>query len=396
MAIAHDLFDDIHTMTSLVAVDKDCSETSAGIGIESDKNGKTVAYKAREAARSRVSRQRVKNTRDELRNQADELSKDLSRLKEEKEKAGTIVNRTASYLYWKTVAREHQEQRQEAEDEQRRLAASVETQAVYIQTLSGMIRKKFEAAAASDDEEVSRLVKKNRLEPTDSELCDAYIEEVDANYARVDAIFDEGGMESLVETEATVHSVHKCELTGETTYFQRLNKYTQPFVFRDTAKTMWNLGRGQCLHDHLPFGEPRDPENTIAMKFRDTNVLATGTTVSLSQRYVMRRYDEGDRIVFVWKLTAEGEEIFNGMQLEEAGWCSLRASSDVEAPGTVIEMCLRWTPMYFCHTRPSDQTIGQFCEVIQDTGDTLFDEVLSSMETMLIDAALDPLTCASV
>eukprot|EP00644_Phytophthora_capsici_P006571 jgi/Phyca11/118395/e_gw1.36.376.1 len=87
-----------------------------------------------------------------------------------------------------------------------------------------------------------------------------------------------------------------------------------------------------------------DPENTIALKFRLSTRLPTGSITSAVQRVVGRQYKEKDRAVGVWRSFTEGEGGFQGMHSDETGWCVIKRTTDGKA---LLDIFIRNIPMHF-------------------------------------------------
>ncbi|OWZ13309.1 hypothetical protein PHMEG_00013383 [Phytophthora megakarya] len=92
--------------------------------------------------------------------------------------------------------------------------------------------------------------------------------------------------------------------------------------------------------------------------------LTPGTTVSVLQRLVARRFIEQDRIVCIWKTYTEGEGIFHGMHSNQTGWSSIRSLAD--RPGTLGEVCVRQFPVLFNASPPAAHKFHRFLQTRLD------------------------------
>ncbi|KAG7393991.1 hypothetical protein PHYBOEH_005946 [Phytophthora boehmeriae] len=367
----------VHTMFQIT---QDADLDSAGSS-DSDKN--SIA-EAQEVYKRRMYRERRKSERKYLRCQEIELSRDLVRLRQAKEDKRRKFNasRSPAYFVWKAIATQEQEQRLLAEAEQRHLAMMVGAQATYIQSMT------VRAKAARDQENALCATKRQRVEDAEVALCNAYIRQLESHYERIDELMDECGIADLLETESIAHSVHRRPSDGEVEYFQRLNKYVEPFPLHDTATSFWEKGKETLLGKgcHEPYKLAEGTEDAHAMKFRETYTLETGMKVSMLNRHIGRWWFEPDRVVMLWKHITEGEGVFSGLCLEETGWIRFRPSTEAKETRTRIEMCVRKAPKYFGRSTPYDtNTTTKFHEVTQKLSDGTTTEVIHSLESLQLE-----------
>ncbi|POM69540.1 Hypothetical protein PHPALM_14169 [Phytophthora palmivora] len=188
--------------------------------------------------------------------------------------------------------------------------------------------------------------KKRRVKALEASMIDAYIQDLDCNYLKTDDVFR---TTEPPEIGDTVHSVQMRESDGEVAFFQQLTKSIQPFSLRETGNSVWALGEKQWVNkqDYVRNHDVKDPGNTIAVTFVETKVLTAGITVPLLQRFIARRFDGENSIVHTWKFITEAKGVFDGMQMDETGWCRFLPSLDDSQPGTTVEMCIRRVPVYF-------------------------------------------------
>lgn len=168
------------------------------------------------------------------------------------------------------------------------------------------------------------------LQPTDELLYAMYIHELDGIYAQTDAVFESCGMESIMDPKEETTSFQHTTLTasGDTASMRCGWKQLFPFRLRRTCDAMWLLAHLLNRQDGRDAPDDiKDPERTIAAKFRVTNQLAGGKGRALVHRFAQGRYVDGDREVSVWKSSSVG-----GTECAEA--CRWRrrggASSDLQ------------------------------------------------------------------
>ncbi|KAG7377130.1 hypothetical protein PHYBOEH_001118 [Phytophthora boehmeriae] len=349
-----------------------------------------TSRKAENAAKRRESRLRVKNARMSLQRQAKELTNQLVRLKQAKKtkQAKADRYRPATHLLWKQIAARELQERQLAEAEQRSLAEVVETRKAYIADLTDQVRKwsKVHQVRNSTKKLCSNADAEDDVLSEDDALCSAYIRELEANYSRIDDVFLECGMASLAEVGATAQSTKASGGDDGVEYYELLTKVPQPSSFREAASTMWKATEKEFFNrnSHECYVISKDPENTVAIKYCETKTRKTGEKVSLTHRFFLRRFVESGRIVHVWKRISEGTRLFRGVHFDETGWSCIRPSSDPMATGAIYEMCQRWTPVRYSSPGSSESVVDQFCEVLQDTSDKIFKDVVSSIQKLSI------------
>ncbi|KAG7393993.1 hypothetical protein PHYBOEH_005948 [Phytophthora boehmeriae] len=345
---------------------------------DSDKNPRSHVQ---EGSRRRMYRERRKNERNYLESQEIKLFQELVQIRQAmaEEKAKIDAGRSPSYLMWKSIAMQQLEQRLSAEEEQRQLLALVGAQASYIQRINAP-----EVPPASNHSDAMHHTKRQRVEDIEVALCSAYIQQLESNYERIGELMDECGIADLLET--VVYSVHRRPSDGEVEFFQRLHQYVEPHSLHQTAELLWTLGgnkfRGRGQHEQ--YVAVPDPENTVAMKFRETFMLETGAMASLLHRHVARRWFGDGRLCIAWILVTEGEGVLNGLCLEETGWIRLRPSTATNEPGTQIEMCVRQVPMLFKDPMQRDQSVAkQFHDLTQRLSDGTATEVIHALGNFL-------------
>ncbi|ETP35221.1 hypothetical protein F442_16547 [Phytophthora nicotianae P10297] len=334
--------------------------------------------------KDRVYRGRKKDMLESLRLLDKELTKALVDLRQQKEseKSEFLSSRTPLYFIWEAHARQQKEYRLQAEADQRQLYAAVRLQSSYIHNLHDILQKR-----RADQEELS---KKRRLILKESALVCASIKELEENYTRTEEVFRTSGLSALPDTEVTVRSVHTRDCDGEVEYYQQLSRLVQPFSLRETGHTMWELGEMQYSNklNYQRSYDVEDPENTIALSFVELKKLKCGASVPLVQRCIVRRFVDEECIIHTWKFITEGADICKGMQVEETGWCRLIPSANAAEPGTQIELCIRRVPMHLKSAQYRELEIGEFHDALQEVSDGTLNDVMTKLESLLLDDVL--------
>ncbi|KAG1691825.1 hypothetical protein DVH05_026200 [Phytophthora capsici] len=345
-------------------------------------------HRSKDAIRRSEYRKKQKAEKEALRREIDELSAKLDKLQDSSDNGGVSPSTDAalSSCLWKAIASRQKEHREAAEEEQLHLRAAISSRATLIEDLSGFLRKRVHDGAitsGADSEGGPRLQKRMRLEPTDSALFETFIQELHAVYLQTDEVVRACELSMTMETPFTTK--HK---DGETEYYQHADRQTLPFRYKQTCHSIWHLAElKHRQEDREIFEGVEDPENTMAMKFRITS-RRMGETVSLLQRVVVRRFQEANRVVVVWKVFTEGEGIFRGMHSDETGWCVIRPSTTASATGTILDTCFRHVPMHFRSSSKSEPVVSEFTKLVVSTGEEENKTVYEALEKMLLDATL--------
>ncbi|KAI9908950.1 hypothetical protein PsorP6_014984 [Peronosclerospora sorghi] len=324
----------------------------------------------KEAIRKRIYHQKIKDERRRLRQTVEDLSSELHELTQ-----GTRTRRRQG-VAWKECARDEQTKLEQATTEQGKLLVAVEDKASCIQELCKQVFV---------DKTVPKypVVRKTRTNPPfDYTMYRGHLRRVHESYARVGEIF-----RAENRTEGIVNSIKRREGDGEIEYFEFRNKFTQPFSYHHTERTMWKLA--QLRHrqeDREEFWEVADPSDTLVVRFRLRQTLTSGSTVSVLQRHVVCRFVEKNRTTLVWKTHSEGEGIFQGMHSDETGWLALEAFDDTT---TDVMVCVRQAPMkVMLSSSGTPACVEEFHEMVKRSVSEDMSEVTSALDKLLLEDTL--------
>ncbi|KAG7387265.1 hypothetical protein PHYBOEH_008325 [Phytophthora boehmeriae] len=333
------------TVTECVAVDiPDSPPTHSKIDDERESD------RAKDRKRRRVYRERRRFERETLQQRVEELSQQLTEL----EKANDF-RRQLSKSPWKMIAQRQYQARLRAEASQRQLIAAVDARSALIKDFKEFIREKL----TNDVDGTENLYqpKRTKLELSDAEFYEAYLEELDTLYGQCNEALRECGVAS---TDLNWEGA-KWREEDNAGFFTYADKFIVALDFEQTCESLWRLAQLQHRHeDRQSFGQVEDPENTSAYSFRVTTQLKSGQVVSMHQRLVARRYKEDGRGVNVWRSFTEGEGIFTGMHSDETGWVVAIPLPGQPEAGTLVRTCIRHRPMHFSRVATQDSTAKQF------------------------------------
>ncbi|KAG2959258.1 hypothetical protein PC120_g28175, partial [Phytophthora cactorum] len=194
-----------------------------------------------------------------LRQQDAELSKHLKKLKQLKTREETQSSPTDSLALgaWRAIAMRQYESRMEAETLRKRLQAAVNSQAVMIQDLENVLKKRVREVEKLTTVELPEILeKKARLGSKDATLYDTYFENLDALYERLDEVFKEVGVTPTPGGILSGEPIRK--MNCETEYFETIGVGRVPFNFQRTCDAVWELlsvphrQEGRRVYDGLP------------------------------------------------------------------------------------------------------------------------------------------------
>ncbi|RLN94263.1 hypothetical protein BBJ28_00006982 [Nothophytophthora sp. Chile5] len=345
-------------------------------------------HKAKDRKRRSEYRERQKIERESLQRQVGELSAELNEVQgakenEEKETDALML----PVLPWKTIANRHLEVRLASEARQRQLQSEVRARAALIQDLSGLLLKRLSGDDLVEDlglDASSFGQKRIRLEPADAAIFEAYLQGLNTIYVQTEEAFRAYGMDAMLD-DATVNTKQAWQHDGKTGCFQSVSKQLMPFSFKQTCQSLRHVAVMQHRQtDRELYYDVEDPETTMALKYRITSRQTSGRIMSVVQHVVIRRFEENDRVVTIWRSFTEGEGVFTGMHSDETGWCVAKPSPTPLAGGTVFETCIRDVPMHFRSTATLEPAVEQFTDLVLNSGTEDSAEITDMLEKLLL------------
>lgn len=332
---------------------------------DKDLGAKKARQSALAAKRRNAYRQRVKKELLGLREQNSELSAKLKTMQEETEvtgklrrlredshhqvdKAGTSPPSTSSALVapgWKGIAVRQMEGRLEAEALNRELRTQVSMNRALIQHISNALRLRMNAVDAHRRRSIALSHQKRvRLEESDSRLFHTFLREVDGVYRKTDEVFRD--CERLFKTDEPLTSNYRRKWDRETNSecVEFVDTIVVPFGFRKAPNALWRAMPKIFGKEAKPtIVAVGDPGTTLAMKYHFIYYHDEERT-PFQCCMLMKRYDEPNRSVFVWRALSEGEGDVSAVQSVETGWCVVKPSPSGAAP-TIFQFCTRVWPV---------------------------------------------------
>ncbi|GMF58418.1 unnamed protein product [Phytophthora fragariaefolia] len=174
-----------------------------------------------------------------------------------------------------------------------------------------------------------------------------------------------------------IHSQVRLVQDFQNLVYERRNKLDEQAALGDDAH-LFHRQESREL-----FQQIEDPNNTLALKFRVTTQLSSGEVATAIQRIVLRRYQENERMVLVWKLFTEGEGLFAGLHSDETGW-GVAIPASTARVGTVIRTCVHNVPMHVNIKTDQGPAVKQFNVKLLEWGLENNEKVTTGLENLLI------------
>ncbi|KAG7384945.1 hypothetical protein PHYPSEUDO_002091 [Phytophthora pseudosyringae] len=360
------------------------STGSSDDGSETDRHRKK---REKEKTRQRRYRQRLRDGRDELQQQVDELSKELLRLSKQAANKKAVGSSTEALATTKWVAEavRQLEQRSHSEAEHKRLIAAVNHQAAYINQLRQVLggqQSDNAVPGAGSGSAASFNYTTPTLHAMTNALYTTYLQQLEGCYARVDNVLDVCGMTSL--PEMCVNSTHNRKADGQVAYFEHLNKLTLPYSFKQTCQALWTAIYE--VQEPALEGDKLAPDDDVFVKSR---VLRSTNVGALPQRFIARFYKEENRLVLVWKMSAEGEGGFKGLHAEETAWMCVRPAPS----GVILEVCVQQVPMRYNVAHGQSPAIDRFHKLLRESLEADKLDLCGYLERLLLDNVLAGIEC---
>lgn len=313
---------------------------------EAAASAKVAREKALAVKRRRAHRERVKTQGQQLKSQLVELSAELQRLRRLRGDAG--LAHAARVRIWRSISTRQKEARTAAASQNRKLKAQV----LHRQTqLRGLFQALERRPLLSDAEsKLEEDCKRPVMEPADSALFDAFLDELDAAYAETDDVLRASGVAALPEQSRSQKVTRQWDAERGSTVFELVDARVLPFSFVQTRSVLWqSIVRVHCRYPQEVYSRVENQDNTIAVKcLVDCHVRSKNETAPLIVYLVLRRYTEAERTVLVWRALSEGRGSLSGLYSDETGWTVLRPKTGSNAAGdgaTTMETCTRFEPI---------------------------------------------------
>ncbi|EGZ10697.1 hypothetical protein PHYSODRAFT_403496, partial [Phytophthora sojae] len=321
-------------------------------------------------------RERQRQEKESLKQQVGKLTVQSKGLQKAKER-----NKSTLSASWESMTKRQLQARLSAEAEQRRFFTAIDSQAALIHELRDFMHELTSKESKNLlDGDTRHRHKRVRIEPSDAAFYEAYVQELDAMYAKTDAVLSSCALDTT--TAGWDDPKQQWREEGKGGFYMFVDKQIVPFGFKETSDTLWEVGR--LLHRQEDRQVYHGIPNTVAFKFRNTAQLNSSRVVSVLQHVVSRRYDDDGKMVIVWRSFTEGEGLFTGMHADETGWCVTTPLLSSPLPGTLLRVVMRHVPMHFDSASTQGDSSKQFTALMLETGTEDAVQVTNALEKLLL------------
>ncbi|ETK75197.1 hypothetical protein L915_18165 [Phytophthora nicotianae] len=338
-----------------------------------------------------------------LRKEARELELMFQQLKSMQEREDLRLGRTSNAknrvkkvpAVWEEICKRQLERRLKVERENVLLRKKCEKGRQVARSIERMVRKRLaqQDAARSD---LNRPTRRVGIPPTfssrmTSKIFEELLAGVEASYNEVDSVFEDNS--STFPNRRT-----RAPLGRDSVKDMQVNLLygkVMPFqvdAIGDAWWTRWHNYRGQCT--------TQNEGNTIAEKFglemRDSR---TNTTATFYDQQVLRRYDDKDRIVIVWRAYIEpleyDERQVNGMYFLEKGYVLITPYEQDEAADgdnstfSRVSTCYILTPKSTGRKLRHDSRTTSLVDFVASSVSANMAMIIEMVENMLLDQSID-------
>ncbi|RLN80923.1 hypothetical protein BBJ28_00003393 [Nothophytophthora sp. Chile5] len=333
-------------------------------------------------------REKLKTERKSLQQQESKLSTMLRQLQQRRAQAKTHRNDSLTFSAWRAIATLQMDNRLQAEAQHQQLEAAVASRAVLIQQMNGLLQQRLV------DGDASRFMSTGEVSSgvgsSDAMLFEAFLRDLDSVYAQTDAMVRKCG--THIEPSSSIRYKPTWKRHNGSEYLENVDVTLSPFDYLHACQVAWQAMTMAGDASVLRYGVS-DPEATAAMKFRAKYGCEPFGVASMVIRWVLRKYVEADRVVFVWRALLEGEEEFAGMHWDETGWWVFRAlqgnpstaTSVASRRGSTFDMVVRAVPTFCGSGSGSQGNVDQFTKLAVRACEEEFAGVTRAMQRLLIN-----------
>ncbi|POM60985.1 hypothetical protein PHPALM_30074, partial [Phytophthora palmivora] len=301
-------------------------------------------------------RQKLKDEKETLKREEVKLLSELKRLQKTQvdEKMCQVDNMTLSV--WKAIATRQKEKRNEAEQTQRQLRAAVIGRARMMHQMNALLQTP------------------ERPKLDNGVLFNAFEAELDAVYAQTDQVMQDAEF----KMSSTLQYKPKRTTKQGVEVFDSADTTVIPFSFQETGRAISLL---MLMDPDNCFTEVDDePRHTAKVKYEVKCQLEPGEISKLQVYSVVRKYEEPDRVVFVWRALTEGCGDLSGYHSDETGWLVLRPTGSVNCNATRLESYVRFVPLRVGKVSSRKVDPDRFANIVAKTGEEEVNEMGRMLE----------------
>uniref|UniRef100_K3W8X7 Uncharacterized protein n=1 Tax=Globisporangium ultimum (strain ATCC 200006 / CBS 805.95 / DAOM BR144) TaxID=431595 RepID=K3W8X7_GLOUD len=386
------------------------SPSSEGWSSHSSRSDETASFaNSKDQSRQRTRKKR-NSTRDrmqselkQLRTEAAELEQKLGELHVLQQQEEKVVARHQSedallLATWKRIAKRRLDEREHVESENRQLKKRVANQAALTRNLQECIQQMANVAtwdptAPNGREHIPQVLSCGVVTASaeDVAILERLIAELDAEFARLDRVFQESGLcnwQADISTRANSQMNMKRQQCGShgdggSLYIELLDAIVVPLELKLAYAVSWHsweLGKNCVVFD-------RKPANVSAYKTR-IEISMDGEVVAFDFLNVTRSYQEtSSRINCVWRGVTKADAHFPGVYIDETGWQVMEPIlGDSIRPTTSIHTCSHLKSKRFSGTDVSveDTQVSSLADVAVSTYESDMLQMNKMMKELLV------------
>uniref|UniRef100_K3WUF9 Uncharacterized protein n=1 Tax=Globisporangium ultimum (strain ATCC 200006 / CBS 805.95 / DAOM BR144) TaxID=431595 RepID=K3WUF9_GLOUD len=323
--------------------------------------GKQARQAAMAARRRDVHREKKRNELHQLRAESAVLAVQLDKLLAKNEILRSKLQYRAddcrAIAGWKRIALRQMKRRLDSEALNRELRAQIRMHQALTQDLMNVLRTRLSTIDSNGAMALVSPLQNTIIEFNDADLrlISSFTSEMDSMYEQTDDVFRSRDIASVAESTYSLQYHHRWDEQTKSQYVEVLESTVVSFGLHETVQ-------GLLKSLLLMFGKECTPavislppsKNTSALKVTFTFGAPDGESSRYQYVGVVKRFDERDRNVFVWR--AFTENIDDGSvraQFIESGWCVAQEQSKLASSGptmagstpTVLRYCTRIRPL---------------------------------------------------
>lgn len=320
---------------------------------------------AKAAIRRTRYRQRIKREREVLITQVSELSAELSKRQVARRESDMKQTQSLALCAWKAIATLQKEKRYLSQEQQLQLQAAVLNNSKLIHQMKAFLVECNQPERNSVPDGATGDI-----------LLNDFVRELGSLYAQTNNVFH--GMD-------LIDKVHPLEYGPVTKSYGGV-QYVEFAEVAEIGHSFEQASRGFSFIMLASMGDcnykapTSDPDNICAEKYCMT--WASKSSTPILNSLAVRRFQEDDRLVFVWRALLEGQGEFEGHHADETGWFVLRPSP-TSSSHSILTTYSRLVPTQI--GKPSgNASAARFMDAVLRAEEAEFEEMSKVFEEMAI------------
>jgi hypothetical protein len=230
-----------------------------------------------------------------------------------------------------------------------------------------------------------RMISCEAVASSGSALLTTLSSELDGVYAQTDEVFQHTEYDPL---DPKIYNLTRKRDRGML-YFDSADRMELPCDYERAcdAVSVIMLSEPDAT---LQLSSARDVADTITVKYAVTYKLKQGGSARFIVHGAGKRYQEQDRVVYVWRSFTEGQDELDGLQSDETSWMIVRPWRKEEredssaTSSSVLESYTRMVPVGFGSTSARNEDIDRFVGILAESGEQEIKDMIGAMEALVI------------